>query len=591
MSQKSVLSLALQQWVQEMMALCQPDQVYWCDGSENEKKVLTEKALQTGELISLNQQLMPNCFLHRSDPNDVARVEARTFICCCQKKDAGITNNWMDPEQAYAMAHDIFQGSMHGRTMYIVPFCMGPLGSEFSKIGVEITDSIYVVLNMWMMTRMGSAVLETLGDSDQFTKGLHCTAQLDPEKRYILHFPEDNAIWSVNSGYGGNALLGKKCLALRIASYLGRKEQWMAEHMLILGVQYPDQHVEYIVAAFPSSCGKTNLAMLTPPKALQDQGYKIWTVGDDIAWLRVGSSGELRAVNPEYGFFGVLPGTNSQSNPVALASMTHDAMYTNVLLKPDQTVWWEGADGDVPREGVDWKGDAWLPSLRSKGAHPNSRFTAKIDQCSIISEKTDDPMGVPVSAILFGGRRAELNPLVYETFSWSHGVYVGATMCSEKTAAQEGDSTFEIRHDPMAMRPFCGYNMGDYFQHWLDMGQLITQKPKVFCVNWFRQDENGRFLWPGFGDNMWVLKWILARCRNEVEAKETPLGYLPYVDDLNLDDLDIDEEDMCKLLEVNADKWSEELEQQDGFLKSFGEDLPVALWKEHQALKQRLKVS
>lgn len=581
---------ALKLWIEEMKDLCQPEHIHWCNGSENEKENLTNQALSTGELIKLNETLMPNSYLHRSNTNDVARVEERTFICTLDKRDAGPTNHWMDPAEAYSLLKPIFKDAMKERTMYVIPFCMGPWNSPFRKIGIQITDSIYVVLNMRMMTRMGQKVLDLLGDSEDFTKGLHATATLNPEQRYIMHFSEDNTIWSVNSGYGGNALLGKKCLALRIASYLGQKEKWMAEHMLILGIQARGEEPKYILAAFPSACGKTNLAMLMPPESFKHKGYKIWTVGDDIAWLHIGKEGELRAINPEYGFFGVLPGTNSETNPQALATMKEGAIYTNVLLKEDKTVWWEDGEGEVPSKGIDWKGLEWTPEKETAGAHPNSRFTAPLTQSPTVSSAIDNPEGVPISAILFGGRRATINPLVYETYSWTHGVYAGATMCSERTAAQEVSTTADdIRHDPMAMQPFCGYNMGDYFKHWIYMGRQLKKKPKIYYVNWFRKGDAGDFLWPGYGDNLRVLEWILNRCRDKSFAQETPIGYVPRSEDLDLSGLSLSSESMEKLFTVNKDRWLEDLRQQESFLMSFGADLPEEIWQEFRSLSKRVK--
>jgi phosphoenolpyruvate carboxykinase (GTP) len=467
---------------------------------------------------------------------------------------------------------------------------MGPIGSEFSKIGVELTDSIYVVLNMRIMTRMGQKVLDILGTSNDFTKGLHSKADLSVERRYIMHFPEDNTIWSVGSGYGGNVLLGKKCLALRIGSYLGEKQGWMAEHMLILGVEHPNGKTEYVAAAFPSACGKTNLAMLAPPEGLKHKGYKIWTVGDDIAWMKLGPQGELRAINPENGFFGVLPGTSSKSNLSAIQSMQKNTLYTNVLLKEDNTVWWEGGDGETPEKGIDWRGNEWTKNDGTPGAHPNSRFTAPLSQCPTVSDKVDDPNGVEISAMIFGGRRAHLAPLVYEAYNWEHGVYIGATMASEKTAAATG-GLGEVRRDPMAMLPFCGYNIGDYFQHWLNMGQKISKQPKIFHVNWFRQDADGKFMWPGFGENLRVIEWILARCRGEAKAKETAIGYIPNPEDLDLKDLDISKEVMEDLLSVDTDAWKQEVEDHKRFLDKIGEDLPAEIREQQAKLQERLEKS
>ncbi|MFA5562055.1 MAG: phosphoenolpyruvate carboxykinase (GTP), partial [Eubacteriales bacterium] len=499
-------------WVAEMAKMTLPDSIVWIDGSEGQAAALREQACASGEIIRLNQELHPGCYLHRTAINDVARVEHRTFICTTRKEDAGNTNNWMAPAECYEMLSKIFRGSMKGRTMYVIPYSMGVPGSEFAKYGIELTDSIYVVLNMMIMTRVGAAVMEALGDSADFVKGLHARADIDENNRYICHFPEDNTIWSVNSGYGGNVLLGKKCFALRIASYLGHKEGWMAEHMLILGIEYPDGEVKYISAAFPSACGKTNLAMLIPPDLYAKKGYKVWCVGDDISWLRIGADGQFYAVNPENGFFGVAPGTNLKSNPNALHSTARDTIFTNVVHNLDNnSVWWEGLDKNPPAHALNWKGEPWNAADGSKGAHPNSRFTAPAKNCPVISDRFEDPQGVPISAIVFGGRRAKTAPLVYQSFNWQHGAFVGSIMASETTAAAAG-AVGVVRRDPMAMLPFVGYNMGDYLAHWLAMGKKAAHLPKIFHVNWFRTDEEGHFIWPGFGDNMRVLLWILDRC-------------------------------------------------------------------------------
>ncbi|MDF2838591.1 MAG: phosphoenolpyruvate carboxykinase, partial [Evtepia sp.] len=514
-------------WIEEQVALTKPDQVVWIDGSEAQLNALREEACGTGELQKLNEEKLPGCYLHRSDPNDVARVEDRTFICCRRQENAGPTNHWMDPQEMYAKLRKLYDGSMKGRVMYVIPYSMGVVGSPFAKYGVELTDSIYVVLNMAIMARVGKAVMDALGDSPDFIKGLHSKANLNPEERYIVQFPEDNAIMSINSGYGGNVLQGKKCFALRIASYLGWKEGWMAEHMLILGVQNPKGEVRYISGAFPSACGKTNLAMLIPPEGYQRDGWKVWCVGDDIAWIRVGEDGRLWAVNPECGFFGVAPGTNENSNPNALASTKKDTIFTNVALNiEDNTVWWEKLDKDPPKHALDWKGNPWDRDLATTlAAHPNSRFTAPVKNCPCVSPEFESPRGVPLSAIIFGGRRARTAPLVYQSRDWQHGVFVGSIMASETTAAATGKLGV-VRRDPMAMLPFCGYHMADYWQHWLDMGEKIEREPKIFNVNWFRTDENGNFMWPGFGDNLRILEWILRRAFDEVEAKETEIGYL-----------------------------------------------------------------
>ncbi|MDP3143691.1 MAG: phosphoenolpyruvate carboxykinase (GTP) [Candidatus Omnitrophota bacterium] len=588
------MATIVEKWVKEMAKLTQPDKIYWCDGSEEEKKRLEDEATSTGEIIRLNEEKLPGCFYHRTAINDVARTEHLTYVCTKKKEDAGPNNNWMLPKDAYKKASEYFRGSMQGRTMYVIPFSMGPVGSPFSKIGIEITDSIYVVLNMRIMTRMGKRVLDQLGNSNDFTRCLHAKADLDINKRLILHFPEDNTIWSVNSGYGGNVLLGKKCLSLRIASYLARQEGWLAEHMLIMGIEEPNGHVEYIAAAFPSACGKTNLAMLVPPEGLKVKGYKIWTVGDDIAWMRIDSDGALWAVNPETGFFGVAPGTNSKTNPNAMATIKKNTIFTNVLLKKDLTVWWEEGDEPAPSEGTDWQGQPWKPGLKDEngkpilGSHPNSRFTAPIMQCPSASFRIEHHHGVPISAIVFGGRRAHLAPLAYEAFNWQHGVYVGATMASERTAAQFGKQG-EVRRDPMAMLPFCGYNMDDYFRHWLEMGKRMEKQPKIFHVNWFRTDEKGKFLWPGFGENLRVLEWILDRCNTKAEAVKTPIGYIPAADSLDMTGLNLPADTLSKLLNIDRQEWLAELESQKEFFKTFGEGLPKEAWEEHAALEARLK--
>ncbi|MBQ4516729.1 MAG: phosphoenolpyruvate carboxykinase (GTP) [Clostridia bacterium] len=577
---------AVKAWLDEMIALTTPDKVVWIDGSEEQKQALYAEAVADGEMIKLNEEKLPGCYLHRTAPNDVARVEDRTFICTSKKEDAGPTNNWEAPAVMYEKLNKLFSGSMKGRTMYVIPYMMGPYGSPFSKIGIELTDSRYVVLNMEIMTRVGTKVMEELGDSDDFVRCLHAVKDVDPENRYIVHFPEDNTIMSVNSAYGGNVLLGKKCFALRIASHMGHREGWMAEHMLILGLENPQGEVKYVAAAFPSACGKTNLAMLIPPAALK--GYKVWTVGDDIAWMRIGEDGRLWAVNPEAGFFGVAPGTSTKTNPNALATTMKNTIFTNVFHNTeDNTVWWEGLDGEVPEKGIDWQGRPWTRDNGEKGAHPNSRFTAPAAQCPCISSEFENPQGVPISAIIFGGRRAKTAPLVYESFDWQHGVFVGATMASETTAAAAG-KVGVVRRDPMAMIPFCGYNMADYFAHWLEMGKKIPNPPKIFHVNWFRQDDEGHFMWPGFGDNLRVLNWILARCAGEADAKETEIGYLPNAADINIEGLDIDKDVLEQLLTVDKKVWLEDVEGQKEFFAKFGDDLPAAIKEELAALEGRL---
>lgn len=580
------LNEAVLLWVEEMAQITKPDRIQWINGSEEEKKSLIKQALDEGELLELNQEELPGCYLHRTAVNDVARVEHRTFICTPTKEEAGHTNNWMPPEEAYSKLRGIFDSSMSGRTMYVIPYLMGPKGSPFSKVGIELTDSIYVVLNMGIMTRMGDVAIEHLKESKDFVKGLHSKAKLDEENRYICHFPQDNTIWSVNSGYGGNVLLGKKCFALRIASFMGRKEGWLAEHMLILGVENPKGEVSYIAAAFPSACGKTNLAMLIPPKAFE--GYKVWTVGDDIAWMRIGEDGRLYAMNPEAGFFGVAPGTSMTSNPNALMTAKRNTIFTNVVETPDKGVWWEGIGTQPPDRGINWRGEEWVGKNGDKGAHPNSRFTAPASQCPSISPEWENPKGVPISAILFGGRRAKVAPLVYESFNWEHGVFIGATMASETTAASTG-AVGVVRRDPMAMLPFCGYNMGEYFRHWLNIGNKLKKTPKIFNVNWFKTDEDGKFLWPGYGENFRVLKWILDRCNNSVDAVTTPVGLVPKCCDINLSGLEsINEESLKSLLSIDKASWDEEVKSQEEFLSKFS-ILPGELRAQHAALKERVK--
>lgn len=578
-------------WVDEMTKLCKPDKVVWIDGSESQLNELKKIAIDTKEMIELNQEKLPGCLLHRTKENDVARVEDRTFICSDKKEDAGPTNNWCDKKQMYDKLTKMFDGVMKGRTMYVIPYSMGPIGSKLAKVGVELTDSIYVVLNMNIMTRMGKLAFENLGDeSNDFVRGLHSKADIDPNNRYIVHFPEDNTIWSINSAYGGNVLLGKKCFALRIASYQGKNEGWMAEHMLILGIQNPKGEVKYITAAFPSACGKTNLAMLIPPEIYNKNGYKVWTVGDDIAWIKPGKDGRLYAINPENGFFGVAPGTNEKSNLNALECTKKDTIFTNVCHNlDDNTVWWEGLDKNPPTNAIDWTGKPWNgKTAETKGAHPNSRFTAPAKNCPSISSEFDNTEGVPISAMIFGGRRAKTAPLVYEAFDWNHGVFVGATMASETTAAAAG-KVGVVRRDPMAMLPFCGYNMGDYFKHWIEMGKVVKDKaPKIFNVNWFRTDENNKFIWPGFGDNMRVLMWILDRCDGKVDAKKTDIGYMPYKEDINIEGLNINEDTVEELLKIDKDLFKEEVKGIDEFFSKFGDKLPKELRDELDKLKERL---
>ena len=582
-------------WLDEVKNLTNPDNVVWIDGSEEQANALRAEAVASGEMIKLNEEKLPGCYLHRTKPNDVARVENRTFICSRKQENAGPTNNWCDPKEMYEKLYNIARDSYKGRTMYIIPYSMGPVGSPLAKVGIEVTDSIYVVLNMRIMTRVSPKVLEVLGDSNDWVRGLHCKCDVDPEKRYICQFPEDNTIISVNSAYGGNVLLGKKCFALRIASYQGWKEGWMAEHMLILGLENPQGDIHYIAAAFPSACGKTNLAMLIPPKYLREKGYKVWTVGDDIAWMRIGSDGRLYAINPENGFFGVAPGTNEHSNFNALASTKKNAIFTNVALNPaDNTVWWEGLTKEVPEKLIDWKGNPWTPSMFVKAdkttyaAHPNSRFTAPAENCPCISSEFDKGAGVPISAIIFGGRRAKCAPLVYQSRDWENGVFIGSTMASETTAAAAG-AVGVVRRDPMAMLPFCGYNMGDYFQHWLDMGKKLGDKaPKIFNVNWFRTDDEGNFVWPGFGDNMRVLNWIVDRCEGKADAQETAIGYVPRPEDIDLTDLDMDIETLKSILKVDKDVWEKEAAEIEEHYKKFGDKLPKELKAQLETLKANL---
>lgn len=582
---------ALLSWIDEMAALTTPDKIVWVTEGEKQIEALKEEAVAAGLMERLNEEKLPGCLLHRTKPNDVARVEARTFICTTKKEMAGPTNNWVEKDEMYARLRPLARGGMKGRTMYVVPYIMGQVGSPFAKVGVELTDSIYVVLNMNIMTRMGQVALDQLGSSEDFVKGLHCSLDVDEENRYIVQFPEDNTIWSLNSNYGGNVLQGKKCFALRIASWQGWQEGWMAEHMLILGIENPKGEIKYVTAAFPSACGKTNLAMLIPPEFYRKQGYKVWCVGDDIAWLRIGKDGRLWAVNPENGFFGVAPGTNEKSNPNALAATKRDTIFTNVAHNlDDNTVWWEGLDGNPPENAVDWKGNPWHASTATeKAAHPNSRFTAPAKNCPCVSPKFDDPEGVPISAMIFGGRRAKTAPLVYQSRSWQHGVFVGSTMASETTAAAAG-AVGVVRRDPMAMLPFCGYHMGDYFAHWLEMGEKLGDKaPKIFNVNWFRTDDNGKFIWPGYGDNMRVLMWILGRCDGTAEAVETPIGFEPRPCDIEREGLDLSEETVASLLSVDKKLWQKEAEDITEFYKKFGDKLPKELSAELETLKKNLE--
>ena len=582
-------------WLDDMKALLTPDNIVWVDGSDEQRDELRRVAVECGELIKLNEEKLPGCYLHRTKQNDVARVEDRTFICTSTKEMAGPTNNWCDPREMYKKLYDIARGSYKGRTMYIIPYSMGPIGSPLAKIGVEITDSVYVVLNMLIMTRVSTKVWDVLGDSNDWVRGLHSRCDVDPEKRYICHFPEDNTIISVNSGYGGNVLLGKKCFALRIASFQGWKEGWMAEHMLILGLQNPKGEVHYVAAAFPSACGKTNLAMLIPPEYLRKKGYKVWTVGDDIAWMRIGEDGRLYAINPENGFFGVAPGTNEHSNFNALESTKKNTIFTNVALDlNDNTVWWEGLNKNLPENAIDWRGNPWDPAKFVKAdkstcaAHPNSRFTAPAENCPCISDEFNKGAGVPISAIIFGGRRAKCAPLVYQSRDWENGVFIGSAMASETTAAAAG-AVGVVRRDPMAMLPFCGYHMGDYFRHWLEMGKKLGDKaPKIFNVNWFRTDDEGNFVWPGFGDNMRVLNWIIDRCEGKADASETAIGYVPKPEDIDLTDLDMDMATLKDILTVDHDVWAKEAAEIEEHYKKFGDHLPAELRAQLDTLKKNL---
>ena len=577
---------AVIRWVEEMAALCQPDCVFWCDGSETEKEALTAEAVAKGILIQLNQEKLPGCYYHRSNPNDVARVEHCTYICTDTREEAGPTNNWAPPKEMYQKLYGMFRGAMRRRTLYVIPYLMGPAGSPMTKVGIELTDSIYVVLSMRIMARIGNVACRQLGDSGDFNRGLHSMLDVDPERRYICHFPQDNTILSLGSAYGGNVLLGKKCLALRIGSALGRKEGWMAEHMLILGVESPSGEKTFVAAAFPSACGKTNFAMLIPPAHYQ--GWKIWTVGDDIAWMKPGTDGRLYAINPEAGYFGVVPGTNSKSNPNAVQTIARDTIYTNVGLLPDGDVWWEGKDGEVPAQCLDWRGQPWTPASKEKAAHPNSRFAAPMKNNPALAPEAEDPHGVPISAIIFGGRRANTMPLIYEAFEWGHGVYLGATMGSEMTAAAVGGAG-QLRRDPMAMLPFCGYDMGDYFRHWLSMRKLVQYPPRIFHVNWFRKDEHGHFLWPGFGENMRVLQWIVDRCQNRVGAQESPLGLMPHLKDFDLAGLaNFGPREFEKVQRIDIEEWKKEIISQTELFITLKATLPGELIFQRELLISRL---
>jgi phosphoenolpyruvate carboxykinase (GTP) len=578
------MATPLEQWVNDVAKMTRPQKVVWCDGSAAEYEDLIERMLDDGTLIRLNQEAYPDCYLHRSHPSDVARTEHLTFICSPERDDAGPTNNWMPPKEARDKVGKLFEGSMQSRTMYVVPYIMGPVESPYSQVGVEITDSPYVAASMRIMTRMGKVALDRLGASDDFVPGLHSVGDLSPERRFILHFPEERLIWSIGSGYGGNALLGKKCFALRIASVMGRDQGWMAEHMLILGLEDPTGEVTYMAAAFPSACGKTNLAMLVSP--LEHLGYKVWTVGEDITWMQPGPDGRLWAINPEAGFFGVAPGTSLKTNPNMMGAIRQNSIFTNVAVTPHGEPWWEGMDGPAPPQLTDWRGNPWAPG-KEKAAHPNSRFTTPAHQCPSISSHWEDSQGVPISAIIFGGRRARVAPLVYQSFNWQHGVFMGASMASETTAAATG-AVGVVRHDPMAMLPFCGYNMADYFGHWLKMGRNTAQPPKIFQVNWFRTDAQGNFLWPGFGQNVRVLKWILERVRGGGKAVETPVGWIPTPDGIECEGLDLPTSTLEELLQIDRADWENEIASQREFFAQFGSRLPREIQAEHEALQQRL---
>jgi phosphoenolpyruvate carboxykinase (GTP) len=578
---------SLQEWVQQVALLTLPDCVFWCDGSEEEKEYLNERAVAQGVLIKLDQKKWPGCYYHHSNPNDVARVEQKTFICSERKEEAGPTNNWAEPQEMYSKLEEILRGSMKGRTLYVITYLMGPIGSSMTRVGVEITDSIYVVLNMRIMTRMGKVAWNHLGDSSNFNRGIHALLDYNPERRFICHFPQDNTIISVGSGYGGNVLLGKKCLALRIGSDLGRREGWLAEHMLLLCLEDPQGKKTYVAAAFPSSCGKTNFAMMIPPANFE--GWKVTTIGDDIAWMRPGEDGRLYAINPEAGYFGVVPGTNESSNWNAMSMIKKDTIFTNVARTPDGDLWWEGKDNAPPLGLIDWKGDLWDPLSAEKAAHPNSRFTAPMKNNSALAEEVDWPEGVPISAIIFGGRRANTMPLVFQAFDWIHGVYMGATAGSEMTAAAAG-GLGQVRRDPMAMLPFCGYNMGKYFDRWLQMQYQIKELPSIFHVNWFRKDDEGNFLWPGFGENMRVLQWIVERCQGSASALETPIGWMPSYEDMNMDGIagGMTAERFAALQKIDPAEWKQELILQEEFFMKLYPDVPKELISQRELLISRL---
>ncbi len=572
----------LQKWVEEVATLTKPEKIHWCTGSEEEYEHLTKEMVASGDLLPLNSESHPNCFLHRSDPNDVARTEHLTFVCTSKKEEAGPNNNWISPEEGHERADKVFAGAMTGRTMYVVPYCMGPIESPYSRLGVEITDSAYVAANMKHMTRMGTEALKKIEEKKSFVKGLHSTGDLSLEKRMILHFPEELSIKSFGSGYGGNALLGKKCHALRIASYQAQREGWLAEHMLILGLESPEGETQYVAAAFPSACGKTNLAMLIPPESYK--GWKVWTVGDDIAWMHLGEDGRLYAINPEAGFFGVAPGTSEKTNPNALKMLQKDTIFTNVALTEDKKPWWEGLDNETPTH--DWQGRPYS-SENGKAAHPNSRFTVSSKKCPSYSKEAEAAQGVPISAIIFGGRRPSLIPLVYEAKNWTHGVMMGAAMSSETTAAATG-KVGVLRNDPMAMKPFCGYHFGNYWQHWVSFNKRSNNLPKVFHVNWFRQNDKGEFMWPGFGENIRVLEWILKRAKGQGEAVRSPIGYIPKNGAVNTQGLELEPQAMEELCDVKPQGWQEELDHIESFWKNFEPQIPGELKQELSNIRQEL---
>ncbi len=573
---------ALSEWVAEVSKLTQPDQIHWCTGTREEYDTFVSEMLLSGDLLELNQENYPNCYLHRSDPKDVARVEHLTYVCSKSEIEAGPNNNWMDPVEAKDLMLGFFSGCMKGRTMYVIPYCMGPLGSPYSRYGVELTDSAYVVANMFLMTRMGNEALAHIEQTGSFIKGLHSIGELDPERRYIMHFPEELTIMSYGSGYGGNALLGKKCHALRIASYQARTEGWLAEHMLIVGVENPEGEIHYLACAFPSQCGKTNLAMLIPPKS--QKGWKVWTLGDDIAWMHLDDEGRLRAINPEAGLFGVVPGTNQKTNPNAYETIRHDTIFTNVAVTAENDPWWE--DKETGEAAVDWQGRSY-DTKSGPAAHPNSRFTVSAKNNPSYSSLAEAPEGVPITAVVFGGRRSELTPLVYQAKDWAHGVLVGASVASETTAAATGEVGI-VRRDPMAMKPFCGYNFADYWRHWLSFEDRSDKLPKIFHVNWFRRDTDGRLLWPGFGENLRVLRWVIDRCEGRVDADTLPIGYLPKAETIDIEGIDVSPNTLEQLLAVDPQQWREEMDHIGEYLQSYGDRLPDRLSAEHKKIVQAL---